>query len=806
MEKALQRGCALLKGTMSPFGERDIGICRGGRFLNTINAPTVKWEETAFESVDSFLKLRQKMIDDLNDGSGNSHCEGCGCIRETDFDKPYRIYDFVLCTSPDSICNLKCSYCYSEFFGNPELKAIRDPKRDKRLELVTELERRGFLSPKFSTIHFSDGEICVDPNRKRLFALAKFYKSWFYTNATIFSDEIASLMKAETAKVYISVDAGTNETFMKLKGAGIYDKVCDNILRYSKVDNTRLNLKYIFIPGANNNYDDIDGFINLCSKARPIVTTINTDASQKRDDFSDANLWLVTYMLEKLSDIGLFIDISGDVYFSEDERNRMIKMTENPSVIYTLTAESPYQITVEENTEEFMKSELFPMVIYGAGFNAENTYKYLVGQGVEPVCFVDKDPEKWGKEAYKDSELLVYPLQDYLDRYGLDLNIYISVLSRIVKAEITYELVEKYNVSIDKIFNYEPYVKRNTCSLLEHTIAPYGERDIGLCRGGRFINITGMPTVPWTDDPKESLDNFLELRKNLLDEIQTNPEKSPCFNCIALRDIVVPEEFRVVDYVMSTAPESTCNFKCSYCYAGHFGDNNLTAVKRNKNSDKRVDLLREMERRGLVHPTFTKLHFSDGEICVDPKRKNMFAIAEEYYSWFYTNASIFSEEIAALLRVYRASIYVSLDAGTRETFKKIKGVDNFYKVCNNLRKYADINRYHMILKYIYLPGINDSKEDLDGFVYFCSEIKVPTCSVNVSATDPRTDMKQEDLEKIFYLINKIYEKGIRVETGGKVYFSDNECDRLYELAKQKKTDDCAYLETMKRTIYAKSAY
>lgn len=86
---------------------------------------------------------------------------------------------------------------------------------------------------------------------------------------------------------------------------------------------------------------------------------------------------------------------------------------------------------------------------------------------------------------------------------------------------------------------------------------------------------------------------------------------------------------------------------------------------------------------------------------------------------FYTNAFIFDKDIARELHDNpQATINLSIDAGTADTWRKVKGVDNFNHVLDNLIAYrkASARAGQIILKYIIMPGINDSEEDFRAFV------------------------------------------------------------------------------------------
>lgn len=454
-----------------------------------------------------------------------------------------------------------------------------------------------------------------------------------------------------------------------------------------------------------------------------------------------------------------------------------------------------------------IKAKELPFAIYGTGLDARRAYEHLQEMGVSPVCFIDRDNCKWGKCAYPGNPLLIYPFEEAKQKYG-DMNIYISVNKRFARAEITCDLLEKYNVPFEQIYNYEPYVKRKSCSLIERTISPYGERSVGLCRGGRYIDITKMPTVPWLDDQKETLDIFLKMREALIRELNENPEESPCKDCMILYDTVCPAEYRIDDYVMATAPKPICNFKCSYCYADYFGDINIHEDNRKKGEfDKRVEFAHEMERRGIIHPSFTTLHFSDGEICVDPKRDGLYELADEYNnSWIYSNASIFSEEIADLMKKKKASIHVAIDSGTPETFKVIKGVDAYKKVCDNLKKYAAVDSKRIVMKYIYLPGKNSEKKDIDGFVELCNELNPQSCFVDVDAVLPKTDLPDNDLKQITYMIVSLLRSDHLVNIGGNIFLSDSEKEKISQHAQRLINNETELFKALERTLNAKNVF
>lgn len=90
---------------------------------------------------------------------------------------------------------------------------------------------------------------------------------------------------------------------------------------------------------------------------------------------------------------------------------------------------------------------------------------------------------------------------------------------------------------------------------------------------------------------------------------------------------------------------------------------------------------------------------------------------------FYTTCIKFSEKIAQYMEIAKnGGIIVSLDAGTPETYKKIKGVDQFYKVIENFKKYYERSKYknRVTLKYIVRED-NCSEEEIDAFLQMIAD-------------------------------------------------------------------------------------
>ena len=121
-----------------------------------------------------------------------------------------------------------------------------------------------------------------------------------------------------------------------------------------------------------------------------------------------------------------------------------------------------------------------------------------------------------------------------------------------------------------------------------------------------------------------------------------------------------------------------------------------------------------------------------GEISIHPYKKRFLELIEGRPAHFFTNGFRYDEGIAQHLHENPNScLFLSIDAGIPETWHKVKGVNNFETVLSNLTKYYHRSAPGQIrLKYIVLPGINDTWEDYVSVVDIAKALKVQAIEIS----------------------------------------------------------------------------
>ena len=84
-----------------------------------------------------------------------------------------------------------------------------------------------------------------------------------HTSGIRYSETVEEALKQNKGTVVISLDSGCSKTYHKIKQVDCFNKVCETIQKYSKANPDSIIVKYILIPGVNDNIKEIDNFFKL---------------------------------------------------------------------------------------------------------------------------------------------------------------------------------------------------------------------------------------------------------------------------------------------------------------------------------------------------------------------------------------------------------------------------------------------------------------------------------------------------------------------------------------------------------------
>jgi MoaA/NifB/PqqE/SkfB family radical SAM enzyme len=195
-----------------------------------------------------------------------------------------------------------------------------------------------------------------------------------------------------------------------------------------------------------------------------------------------------------------------------------------------------------------------------------------------------------------------------------------------------------------------------------------------------------------------------------------------------------------------------CNFNCVYCNQAEMMEQIQFLPET---ADTIIDVLHKMEP--IFDPESMILGYAAAEITLSPYCDEILDFIGEH-KWrttLSTNGSIYNEKIARLIKDGTAEVIISIDAGTRETFKRVRGVDLFDKVIANCKRYVRESGKRIMLQYIVADGINDSETDLRNFVDIVFDVDADFF-VTADVTELLTrEMSDNKIAAYLYLIREI---------------------------------------------------
>jgi hypothetical protein len=373
------------------------------------------------------------------------------------------------------------------------------------------------------------------------------------------------------------------------------------------------------------------------------------------------------------------------------------------------------------------------IIIYGAGMEGESiVYELQHSYNIKPVCICDGDAKKWGKILIGIS---IISIQEALKAYP-DAKIFIA--SSLHKYQIIGYLLYTVHLESSKIINYEPVEKRRSCSLLE-TQMLVSEHKLQFCCSD--FGKKRSPAVEFNGDYESSVKNFCKLREEYI-ECFNHSQPTACDGCLCLEENYFAVN-RIVERV-NYSEGGICNSKCTYC---------SSCAKTNKDIDTEIYLPNLMDTLSQHHLINEELvtFLACGEVSIHPLRKEIYQSVCDYRNYVCTNAFVYDKDLAKLLSKQRSVLHVSVDSGTNQTFKKIKGFDLFDQVKANLKKYSQDGLVE--LKYIFLPGVNDNVADIDGFFGLFKEINA--CSMTISFDLHASHiLSDQTRDMVLYFVNK----------------------------------------------------
>lgn len=279
---------------------------------------------------------------------------------------------------------------------------------------------------------------------------------------------------------------------------------------------------------------------------------------------------------------------------------------------------------------------------------------------------------------------------------------------------------------------------------------------------------------------------ILDARNRIFEDIQ-NKNSESCTGCHHLYERETKPKFdNSLDH-LSVEQHTFCNLRCSYCspmfYGGEKPNYNVLNLVKLLKQDGYFQNLKQVVWGG-GEPTLDKSF----ELLVNEINSET---NPEIYHRIFTNSVRYSEALANFLKKGLVKIVTSIDSGTPETFKKVRGRVKFEEVFVNLQKYSEINPNKITIKYI-LTDHNKSEEELESFVNKCVKFNLDNCAYQISMDYKSEIIELDTLKKISYLIGQLKKNNIK-----KIFCDDHIARRFKTLNSDQKVELEKYVELNK---------
>jgi pyruvate-formate lyase-activating enzyme len=244
-----------------------------------ITYPGVIVEKTDLENaLDKLIEWRRENIGQLRENRRTT-CFGCQWLRYGRYRKNIEITEcsingaFAGCR-----CNLNCVFC-------AEMDGVKNKQSGRQVLSTFDVFR--IAAQKFEHMNFAApcaGEFSVLPDRDLIlnFFRERNWTAQWLTNAVVYNDLMAEILKRPGSSMVVSLDCGTRETCRRVKNADVYEKIVLNTKKYSRSGGC-MELKYVVLPGMNDSLEDINGFVNVVQEVNPRSVTLSFDLFEFRN-------------------------------------------------------------------------------------------------------------------------------------------------------------------------------------------------------------------------------------------------------------------------------------------------------------------------------------------------------------------------------------------------------------------------------------------------------------------------------------------------------------------------------------------
>ncbi len=169
-------------------------------------------------------------------------------------------------------CDCNCTYCaQKKLFPNTT-------QNYELLPIIKSLYKNNYINSQQLKVEFQGGNVSV---LKEFPLLMQEFKNHKVKEYVVLSNMIQYLPELETLGendiVTVSVDAGSRETFQRIKNVDAFDAVIENIRKLRNNSKVQMQYKYIILHNQNDNIEEVKKFLDIAKEIGGLHIVIDID-------------------------------------------------------------------------------------------------------------------------------------------------------------------------------------------------------------------------------------------------------------------------------------------------------------------------------------------------------------------------------------------------------------------------------------------------------------------------------------------------------------------------------------------------
>ena len=278
--------------------------------------------------------------------------------------------------------------------------------------------------------------------------------------------------------------------------------------------------------------------------------------------------------------------------------------------------------------------------------------------------------------------------------------------------------------------------KRYYCKRLNETL-DFDALKVFYCCGTR--------TGPACDIPKpKEIKNIIKKRNSLIKQLDRGNIPIECEGCFDLKEQTKPKPLLLSIFCKPPKAKmiivkhfKQCDCSCVYCCEQYLSGRKIVLKSKKSDYYDLLPVIKELYKQNMIDKKELDVHFQGGNVSVLDEFEDLVNIFIENgvkRIEIATNGIKYLPVIDDIAKKTFVDLNISIDSGCRETFQKIKTVDKFEEVKENLKKYVKLPVL-LRLKYILVRGYNDNKEEIEKYINLMKEIGITNSELMIDQCD-----------------------------------------------------------------------